>query len=82
MWPELTVLEAVRARDTLVVPKLDRLARSTPAPSPDTLITRGGSTYDPNAKMIFAMLAMFAEFEADLLKMRTREGRAMARLAR
>jgi DNA invertase Pin-like site-specific DNA recombinase len=31
------------------------------------------------SKMFFNMLAVFAEFEADLLKMRTREGMANAR---
>src|ERR1022692_529244 len=31
------------------------------------------------SKMFFNMLAVFAEFEADLLKMRTREGMAVAR---
>jgi DNA invertase Pin-like site-specific DNA recombinase len=31
------------------------------------------------SKMFFTMLAVFAEFEADLLKMRTREGLAIAR---
>ena len=34
---------------------------------------------DPMSKMFFNMLAVFAEFEADLLKMRTREGMATAR---
>jgi hypothetical protein len=34
---------------------------------------------DPMSKMFFNMLAVFAEFEADLLKMRTREGMAVAR---
>jgi hypothetical protein len=36
---------------------------------------------DPMSKMFFNMLAVFAEFEADLLKMRTREGMAIARSA-
>ncbi|WP_433425915.1 recombinase family protein [Microtetraspora malaysiensis] len=54
----------------------------------DTLVARGarlplgGSVYDPAdpmSKMFFNMLAVFAEFEADLLKMRTREGIAIAR---
>ena len=83
-------LAAVRAGDTLVVPKLDRLARSVPDARDigDTLVTRGvrlslgGSVYDPAdpmSKMFFNMLAVFAEFEADLLKMRTREGMAVAR---
>lgn len=83
-------LAAVRSGDTLVVPKLDRLARSVPDARAigDTLVTRGvrlslgGSVYDPSdpmSKMFFNMLAVFAEFEADLLKMRTREGMAIAR---
>lgn len=83
-------LAAVRVGDTLVVPKLDRLARSVPDAREigDTLVTRGvrlslgGSIYDPAdpmSKMFFNMLAVFAEFEADLLKMRTREGMAIAR---
>lgn len=54
----------------------------------DTLVARGvrlslgGAIYDPGdpmSKMFFNMLAVFAEFEADLLKMRTREGMATAR---
>jgi hypothetical protein len=80
----------VRASDTLVVRKLDRLARSVPDTRDigDTLVARGvrlllgGSIYDPAdpmSKMFFNMLAVFAEFEADLLKMRTREGMAVAR---
>ncbi|MEV5560387.1 recombinase family protein [Nonomuraea wenchangensis] len=83
-------LAAVRAGDTLVVPKLDRLARSVPDARDigDTLLARGirlslgGNIYDPAdpmSKMFFNMLAVFAEFEADLLKMRTREGMAIAR---
>lgn len=62
-----------------MVPKLDRLARSVPDARDigDTLVTRGvrlslgGSIYDPAdpmSKMFFNMLAVFAEFEADLLK--------------
>lgn len=83
-------LAAVRGGDTLVVPKLDRLARSVPDARDigDTLVARGvrlslgGSIYDPAdpmSKMFFNMIAVFAEFEADLLKMRTREGMAIAR---
>src|SRR5215470_12476916 len=83
-------LAAARAGDTLVVPKLDRLARSVPDARDigDTLVARGvrlslgGNIYDPAdpmSKMFFNMLAVFAEFEADLLKMRTREGMAIAR---
>ncbi|WP_200258767.1 recombinase family protein [Streptomyces sp. HSG2] len=82
-------LAAVRAGDTLVVPKLDRLARSVPDARDigDSLVTRGvalslgGQLYDPNdpmGKMFFNILATFAEFEVDLLRMRTREGMAVA----
>ncbi len=83
-------LAAVRQGDTLVVPKLDRLARSVPDARAiaDLLRERGvklalGRTlYDPDdpmGKMFFNILATFAEFEADLIRMRTREGMAMAR---
>ena len=83
-------LAAVRAGDTLVVPKLDRLARSVPDARAigDDLAARGvklslgGQVYDPTdpmGKMFFNILATFAEFEVDLLRMRTREGMAVAR---
>ena len=42
----------------------------------------GRALYDPSdpmGKMFFNILATFAEFEADLIRMRTREGMAMAR---
>lgn len=83
-------LAAVRNGDTLVVPKLDRLARSVPDARAigDDLAGRGvrlqigASVYDPTdplGKLFFNILATFAEFEADLIKMRTREGMAVAR---
>ncbi|WP_412738416.1 recombinase family protein [Krasilnikovia sp. MM14-A1259] len=83
-------LAAVRPGDTLVVPKLDRLARSVPDARQigDTLVGRdirlqlGTMIYDPTdpmGKMFFNILATFAEFEVDLLRMRTREGMAIAR---
>ena len=83
-------LAAVREGDTLVVPKLDRLARSVPDARAigDDLAARGiklslgGQVYDPTdpmGKMFFNILATFAEFEVDLLRMRTREGMAVAR---
>jgi DNA invertase Pin-like site-specific DNA recombinase len=83
-------LAAVRSGDTLVVPKLDRLARSVPDARAigDSLVARGvklslgGAVYDPTdpmGKMFFNILATFAEFEVDLLRMRTREGMAIAR---
>lgn len=83
-------LAAVRAGDTLVVPKLDRLARSVVDARQigDDLAERGvklsigGAIHDPAdpiGKMFFGMLALFAEFELDLIRMRTREGMAVAK---
>lgn len=83
-------LAAVRTGDTLVVPKLDRLARSVPdaRATGDELarqgvaLSLGGQVHDPTdpmGKMFFNILATFAEFEVDLLRMRTREGMAVAR---
>ena len=72
------------------MPKLDRLARSVPDARDigDGLAARGiklslgGQVYDPTdpmGKMFFNILATFAEFEVDLLRLRTREGMAVAR---
>ena len=83
-------LAAVREGDTLVVSKLDRLARSVSDARAiaDRLRERGvklalgRALYDPGdpmGKMFFNILATFAEFEADLIRMRTREGMAIAR---
>lgn len=83
-------LAAVRDGDTLVVTKLDRLARSVPDARQigDSLEQRnvrlslGGTIHDPSdpfGKMFFNILATFAEFEVDLLRARTREGMAVAR---
>lgn len=83
-------LAAVRKGDTLVVPKLDRLARSVPDARAiaDALVARGVTLAlgnrrynpaDPMGKMFFNILATFAEFEADLIRLRTREGMAIAR---
>ena len=83
-------MAAVREGDTLTVTKLDRLARSVP----DALDIRsglsargvrfalGGSTYDwndPFARMFLQILAVIAEFEANLIRQRTREGMDIAR---
>ena len=85
-------LAACRAGDTLVVTKLDRLARSLPAPRPPRHCRRahrplrapqpGGSVYDPTdavGRLLFNVLAMVAEFEADLIRLRTREGMKVAK---
>ena len=83
-------LAAVRAGDTFVVPKLDRLARSVPdaraiadhLKEKGVKLALGAAVHDPidpMGKMFFNILATFAEFEADLIRMRTREGMALAR---
>lgn len=83
-------MAAARAGDTLIVTKLDRLARSVrdAADIGEELTARGvrlcidGSVYDPLdpvGRLIFNVLAMVAEFEADLIRARTREGMAVAK---
>lgn len=83
-------LAAVRSGDTLVVTKLDRLARSIRDAHAlvDELTGRGvwlqigGSVHDPTdpvGRLLLNVLAMVAEFEADLIRSRTREGLAVAK---
>jgi DNA invertase Pin-like site-specific DNA recombinase len=83
-------LAACRAGDTLVVTKLDRLARSLPdardivadLTARGVKLAIGGSVHDPTdpvGRLLFNVLAMVAEFEADLIRMRTREGLAVAK---
>jgi DNA invertase Pin-like site-specific DNA recombinase len=83
-------LAACRPGDTLIVTKLDRLARSiSDARSiADELTARevklsfSGSVYDPTdpmGKLVFNMMGVFAEFEADLIRQRTREGLRIAK---
>lgn len=83
-------LAACRAGDTLVVTKLDRLARSLPDARAiaDELTSRqislslGGSVYDPTdavGRLLFNVLAMVAEFESDLIRLRTVEGIKVAK---
>jgi DNA invertase Pin-like site-specific DNA recombinase len=83
-------MAAVRRGDTLVVTKLDRLARSLPdargiadeLTSKGVALSLGGSVYDPTdpvGRLLFNVLSMVAEFESDLIRMRTREGMAVAR---
>lgn len=70
-------LAAMRSGDTLVVTKLDRLARSLrdARENADELTTKGvalslgGNRYDPTdpvGRLLFNVLAMVAEFERDL----------------
>jgi DNA invertase Pin-like site-specific DNA recombinase len=83
-------LAAVREGDTLVVTKLDRLARSLPdardiigeLTSREVRLQIGASIHDPSdpvGRLLFNVLAMVAEFEADLISTRTREGLAVAK---
>ncbi len=81
-------LAACRAGDTLVVTKLDRLARSLPDARDiveeltvaEVKLNIGGSVHDPNdpiGRLLFNVLAMIAE--SDLIRMRTREGMKVAK---
>jgi DNA invertase Pin-like site-specific DNA recombinase len=83
-------LAACREGDTLVVTKLDRLARSLPDARAiaDELTSRqvklalGTSVHDPTdpiGRLLFNVLAMVAEFEADLIRLRTRERMKVAK---
>ena len=83
-------LAAVREGDTLTVTKLDRLARSVPdaldilgqLSARGVRFALGGSVYDwndPFARMFLQILAVIAEFEANLIRQRTREGMDIAR---
>jgi len=83
-------LAACRAGDTLVVTKLDRLARSLPdardisaeLAAADVRLSLGGAVHDPTdpvGRLLFNVLGMVAEFESDLIRARTREGMAVAR---
>jgi DNA invertase Pin-like site-specific DNA recombinase len=83
-------MAACRGGDVLVVTKLDRLARSLPdardivaeLTARDVALSLGGSVHDPTdpvGRLLYNVLAMVAEFESDLIKMRTREGMKVAR---
>ena len=83
-------LAAVREGDVLTVTKLDRLARSVPdaleilngLSARGVRFALGGSVYDWNdsfARMFLQILAVIAEFEANLIRQRTREGMDIAR---
>lgn len=83
-------LAACRAGDSLVVTKLDRLARSVADAAniaqeleqTGVALQIGAETYDPHnpiGKLMFNVFAMIAEFEASLISARTREGMAIAK---
>ena len=82
---------AYRQGDAPVVTKLDRLARSLRAATDiaeeltrrQMRLTLGGSAYEPTApvgRLLFNLLGTVAEFESDLIRARTREGMATAKV--
>ena len=91
--PELkAALDYIRAGDTLVVWKLDRLARSVRqlVETAEDLakreiglkvITQQIDTANPGGRLVFHMFAAVAEFERELLLERTHAGLASARAA-
>ncbi|MEG3348437.1 MULTISPECIES: recombinase family protein [Novacetimonas] len=92
--PELSrALDHMRAGDTLMVTKPDRLARSTAdlltlvetikgKGCELVILSMGGQRLDtsnPTSKLMLTMLAAIAEFERDLMKERQAEGIAKAK---
>lgn len=89
--PGLTALLAeIGAGDTLMVTKLDRIARSGQAGAAlfEDLLSRGVAVHilnlgkmddSPTGKLIRNVMLCFAEFERDLIAERTAEGKALAR---
>jgi DNA invertase Pin-like site-specific DNA recombinase len=89
--PELDKLVGIiKAGDTLICTKLDRMARSTQQGIEliDSLAQRGvkvqilnlGTLDDsPTGKLIRNVMLCFAEFERDMIMQRTREGKEIAR---
>ena len=70
--------------------KLDRLARSLPdardildeLTKREVKLSLGGSIHDPTdpvGRLLFNVLAMVAEFESDLIRLRTREAMKVAK---
>ena len=57
-------------------PRILNARIAAPLRTPEGLADDPG---DPMGKLFFNILATFAEFEADLIRMRTREGMAIAR---
>ena len=89
--PQLhALLDYVRAGDTVIVTKLDRIARNTRhlLEVTDQLKVRGVTfrvlnnnldTYTPNGKLMLTMLGAIAEFERDMMLERRAEGIAKAK---
>lgn len=84
------VMKTLKTGDTLIVTKLDRLARnlSEALNVVDELFSRnvaidvlnlGKIDNTPSGKLIFNVFMSFAQFERDLIVSRTQEGKAYAR---
>ena len=85
------MIKALSAGDVLVVSRLDRLARSTRdlLNNVDAIAKAGASfksladawadTTTPHGRLLVTMLAGIAEFERELIKARTSDGRARAK---
>jgi DNA invertase Pin-like site-specific DNA recombinase len=87
-WDKLK--DALRAGDTLVITRLDRLGRSSKDLQEigEYLKTHGIeleaieqpiNTATPEGQMFYSILAAFAQFERDLIVSRTRDGLAAAK---
>ena len=89
--PELDkLLELMRPGDTLIITKLDRIARSVQQGIEliDGLVKKGIRVHvlnlgvmddTPTGKLIRNVMLCFAEFERDMIMQRTREGKEIAR---
>ena len=89
--PEFDKLMAkIKNSDTLIVTKLDRLARNTQDAlnivkkmNAEGVILRvlniGTIDNSPSGRLIFTVFSAFAEFERDLIVSRTQEGKAWAK---
>lgn len=91
--PEFDKLrEQIKPGDTLVVTKLDRIARSALQGSElvQSLISEGITVHvlnmglmdnSPTGKLIMNVMFAFAEFERDMIVQRTMEGKEIAKLS-
>lgn len=84
------LITSIKDGDTLIVTKLDRLARNTQDAlnivkkmNTEGVILRvlniGTIDNSPSGRLIFTVFSAFAEFERDLIVSRTQEGKAWAK---